>query len=674
MCIRDRLSRTAEFLQKGLRLTSDREIQGPRVHRIPLARHHRAAATPTKNEGGIERLSEDDLERVLTEREIPHMDCRTKEELAARLEQHDNLGRRSPNQNGNGQSSPCKKRAAPKQQKRPSHQLMAMNRRNNPTRRPSPNSQREEQQRKTASPGRHVPRHSFHDPNSEVEIFCKPPPAPPEHQFRSPQQQESVPAQALPSRTEELLKEHGDQSQPWVVAKAGSAVEGEVNSTQEQEQPAVSDLEAAQAQNHHGVASALQQRCCSSEVKETLFTAAQEGDIEELQSLLGEGADSSLLSTRHDESGATVLHQASEAGHVQAVVALVRAAQHEAKKRGPDSKRALNEWLNARDHEGNTALHISAAAGHTLLVRQLMQSGADPDALDLAGRTASQVAATEALQLAMANTRVVPQELRLRTGVFAGGTYMPSARAGVVGRRRVALVMGNDNYSGGVSKLTNCVNDAKDMAGILQQLNFMVMVVSDQSRSQMLACIRAFRQGIRDSDIVLVYFSGHGVEHEGVPYLLPLGANAVHSSDYELEAVSLNWILKTLNTVEGGTTNLLFLDSCRLNITDDTFKGEGGAVGYSMKGFRAPSGAEYCIALSSDPGTASHSAPQERNSVFTEHLLSCLANQEVNRLDVELMLRHVREGVMAATSGKQRPWTQSCLGVDGFRFLEPKTD
>ena len=43
------------------------------------------------------------------------------------------------------------------------------------------------------------------------------------------------------------------------------------------------------------------------------------------------------------------------------------------------------------------------------------------------------------------------------------------------------------------------------------------------------------------------------------------------------QAVSLNWILKTLNTVNGKTTNLLFLDSCRINTADDTFKGQVGS-------------------------------------------------------------------------------------------------
>lgn len=36
------------------------------------------------------------------------------------------------------------------------------------------------------------------------------------------------------------------------------------------------------------------------------------------------------------------------------------------------------------------------------------------------------------------------------------------------------------------------------------------------------------------------------------------------------------------------------------------------------------------------------------------------------------MLRHVRQNVMAATGQRQRPWTQSCLGVEGFIFRPKK--
>jgi len=201
---------------------------------------------------------------------------------------------------------------------------------------------------------------------------------------------------------------------------------------------------------------------------------------------------------------------------------------------------------------------------------------------------------------------------------------------------------------------------------------FMVMVVADQTRPQMLACIRAFRQGIRRGDVVLLYFSGHGVEYEGVPFIVPIGTEAKSASDYEQEAVSLNWIIKTLNSVSGKTTNIIVLDACRINEADNTFKG-GDESGLSMKGFRAPSGAEYCIALSSDPGTASRSNPSGRNSIFTEHLLSSLQNKDIASQDVEIMLRHVRQDVMEATGQRQRPWTQSCLSVDGFVFRPPES-
>eukprot|EP00656_Telonema_subtile_P033690 TRINITY_DN374_c0_g1_i1.p1 TRINITY_DN374_c0_g1~~TRINITY_DN374_c0_g1_i1.p1 ORF type:complete len:787 (-),score=147.11 TRINITY_DN374_c0_g1_i1:187-2547(-) len=701
--------RPAYYPEHGMSEYSNQQPDQQQVHRIPVARGR--SSSPSKQESGLERQSNAELHRVLAEREIPHSDCRTREELLDRLNSHDSLGRRGSCKNQNGRSrSPDKK--MPESRVRPSHASMPMNRRNNPSKRPTPSPPRSRSPQ--PSPAQPL-RHSFHDPNAEVEIYCKPRPAPEapprepesvsptpsradehlmmqqqrqqqqlqrqqsesevmspsraeEHrrqqQLRQQQQQqrqmrESDPAS--PCRTSELLRQEQPPPLPWDVAKGGPS----------------DDAAPANCTQQHQERAEWEQCCGSSDAaEELLFSAAKDGDIEELQSLVGVGGGVRLLPTRHPVSGGSALHEACEAGQDRAVSVLIKAAQHEVKAEPGDPLKTLTEWMHARDSAGNTALHVAAAAGHTLVVRTLMQAGADQDVLDHAGRTASQVAATEALQLAMSTTRSAPPQqdsLRLRTGVFAGGTYLPSVPSrGHPGRRRVALVMGNDNYSGGVSKLSNCVNDAKDMAVVLQQLNFMVMVVSDQTRAQMLACIRAFRQGIRDSDIVLVYFSGHGVEHEGVPYLLPLGANAVHPSDYELEAVSLNWILKTLNTVDGSSTNLLFLDSCRINTTDDTFKGEGGAVGFSMKGFRAPSGAEYCIALSSDPGTAAHSAPNFRNSVFTEHLLKCLANQSVSSLDVELMLRHVREGVMGATEQKQRPWTQSCLGVDGFRFLEPK--
>ena len=47
--------------------------------------------------------------------------------------------------------------------------------------------------------------------------------------------------------------------------------------------------------------------------------------------------------------------------------------------------------------------------------------------------------------------------------------------------------------------------------------------------------------------------------------------------------MSLNWIIKTFNSVAGTTTNIIVLDACRANEADNTFKGGGEDAGLSMK-------------------------------------------------------------------------------------------
>jgi len=43
--------------------------------------------------------------------------------------------------------------------------------------------------------------------------------------------------------------------------------------------------------------------------------------------------------------------------------------------------------VNARDHEGNTAIHHAASRGDTEMIRYLVSKGADPKAVNREGRT-----------------------------------------------------------------------------------------------------------------------------------------------------------------------------------------------------------------------------------------------------------------------------------------------
>ena len=51
-------------------------------------------------------------------------------------------------------------------------------------------------------------------------------------------------------------------------------------------------------------------------------------------------------------------------------------------------------------------------------------------------------------------------------------------------------------------------------------------------------------QHVKDGSLVCVFFSGYGLEHKNVSYLLPLGMPADFSrEDCDDEAVSLDWIM-----------------------------------------------------------------------------------------------------------------------------------
>ena len=93
----------------------------------------------------------------------------------------------------------------------------------------------------------------------------------------------------------------------------------------------------------------------------------------------------------------------------------------------------------------------------------------------------------------------------------------------LTGLNRVALVVGNSNYSGEIGRLGNPVNDVRTMARTLEQTEFSVTKFEDTSYSELREAIWDFGKQLREADAALFYFSGHGVQYNGSNYLLPYG-------------------------------------------------------------------------------------------------------------------------------------------------------
>lgn len=75
---------------------------------------------------------------------------------------------------------------------------------------------------------------------------------------------------------------------------------------------------------------------------------------------------------------------------------------------------------------------------------------------------------------------------------------------------RVALIIGNSAYKS--APLANPANDATDMAVVLKRLGFDVIKKINADKRQMKNAINKFHKGLRNSEIGLFYFAGHGMQ------------------------------------------------------------------------------------------------------------------------------------------------------------------
>lgn len=232
---------------------------------------------------------------------------------------------------------------------------------------------------------------------------------------------------------------------------------------------------------------------------------------------------------------------------------------------------------------------------------------------------------------------------------------------------RVALVVGNAAYEH-AAPLANPKNDAEDMAALLRRLGFQVTAGLDLTDAALKDRVRTFSRQARAAKVALFFYAGHGLQVDGVNYLVPVDAHLAEEADLPLEALALDLVLERM---EGGT-NLVFLDACRDNPFARSWAGAGRStsvgrgltrVGKATREGEA-SGSGLFIAFATDPDRIAADG-EGRNSPFTAALKRHI---ETPGLEINALLTEVRRTVLDSTGNVQRPWSNSSLS-DAFYFV-----
>jgi uncharacterized caspase-like protein len=139
--------------------------------------------------------------------------------------------------------------------------------------------------------------------------------------------------------------------------------------------------------------------------------------------------------------------------------------------------------------------------------------------------------------------------------------------------KRLALVIGNNEYNE-VSKLSNPVEDARAIKTALEACGFEVMTLENGTEKSIKEKVREFSEKLKTNDVGMFYYSGHGVELNGINYIVPtdIVRNAT-AADIAEECVSTDFILKKMGEAgEVNKTYIMVLDACRNNPFKNIFK------------------------------------------------------------------------------------------------------
>lgn len=229
--------------------------------------------------------------------------------------------------------------------------------------------------------------------------------------------------------------------------------------------------------------------------------------------------------------------------------------------------------------------------------------------------------------------------------------------------KKVALIIGNSEYLL-TSPLANPRADAQLIADSAKKAGFDVVTVTrDLDIGNFQKVLRNFRNSADGAEVAMVYYAGHGIEGQGKNWLIPVDAELGTARDLPYEAVELD---RVMETISGARMRIVILDACRNNPFSRTWKSSTRAVTNGLAGMDVD---DFLIIYAAAPGQTAEDGKGE-NSPFAESIARRLPQPD---LPVQLLGGTVRDDVLRATGGDQRPFVSASITGTPI-YLVPRTE
>ena len=221
---------------------------------------------------------------------------------------------------------------------------------------------------------------------------------------------------------------------------------------------------------------------------------------------------------------------------------------------------------------------------------------------------------------------------------------------------KVALLIANAKYED-MARLEKPYDDVKLIENSLLTLGFKkenIKTLRDIDQRDMKRAFKDFGTQSENAEIAFFYYSGHGLQHQGSNYLVPVQAQISKDSDIDIESVSAQNLLAQL---EKAKLSVLVLDACR----DNPWLRKKGVAGKGLARMETPNRSIIAFATNENNTAADQ-------GLYAQYLSQYL----VQGLELRKVFDKVGAAIDKETGGKQQPRVYS--GVYDDVYLNGKAN
>lgn len=231
------------------------------------------------------------------------------------------------------------------------------------------------------------------------------------------------------------------------------------------------------------------------------------------------------------------------------------------------------------------------------------------------------------------------------------------------GQGRYALILGNADYGEG-NRLKNPVNDASDMEKALRDLRFQTSLHANLDLDGMEQAVVSFRKDLGPGDVAVFFYAGHGLEVDGVNYLVPVGVQLREAFEAKRKTLPVGYVLDALEE-SGANLKVIILDCCRDNPWKRSWSRSTSGAG-GLAAMTAPEGT--LIAFSTAPGAVAADG-SGRNSPFSQHLVEVFRSRPPEGLELTGAIRAASR--LVKQSHEQTPWLSFEASLEPYFLSAP---